>query len=74
MTKDISCDLEYRHTFSDASSLLHNICRNHYCLKYEEWKEIFEDILEQVSFDEEYENVRASHCPGFWESLISEKS
>jgi len=56
MTNDISRNLDYRHTSTDASHLLHNICRSHYCLKYEEWKEIFEDILEQVAFDEEKEN------------------
>ena len=53
MTKGISCDLDYVHEFSNASRLLHNICRSHYCLTYEQWKEIFEDILEQVAIEEE---------------------
>lgn len=57
MTKDVSCDPDYRHTFTDASHLLNKICRQHYSLKYEEWKEIFDDILEQVYFDEAVHKV-----------------
>ena len=73
MSEHISCDLDYRHTFTDASHLLHKICRNHYCLKYEEWKEIFEDILEQVASDEE-SNKHFAANQSFWEKLIAEDS
>ena len=51
MKNQITLELDYRHTFTD-DQLLHNICRSHYCLNYEEWKAIFEDILEQVAIEE----------------------
>ena len=53
MTKVVDFDHDYRHAFTDASHLLHNICRSHYSLSYEQWKEIFDEILEQIAFDEE---------------------
>jgi len=56
-------------SFTDASHLLHHICRSHYCLTYEQWKEIFEDILQQVAYEEEAEREYLDALPTFWESI-----
>ena len=56
-------------SFTDASHLLHHICRSHYCLTCEQWKEIFEDILEHVAYDEEADKAYANALPTFWEYI-----
>ena len=68
----VHLDLNYRHQFTDASNLLHSICRSHYCLTYEQWKDIFEDVLEQIRLNEVIDRELDKSSSNFFEGLTSD--